>query len=80
MIYECSKCSNSIGDVANWKRHQRLDKILIFSFTRTTLEKSAKLFSKKNFVMQYARETEHNPVCAAYACYSACVSYSLSLL
>ena len=36
-----------IGDVANWKRHQRLDEILIFFFTHTTSEKSAKLFSKK---------------------------------
>ena len=45
-----------IGDVANLKRHQRLDEILIFFFTRTTSEKSAKLFSK-NSVMQYTRET-----------------------
>ena len=37
----------TIGDVANWKRHQRLDEILIFFFTHTTSEKSAKLFSKK---------------------------------
>ena len=40
------KVPGAIGDVANWKRHQRLDEILIV-FTRTTSEKSAKLFSKK---------------------------------
>ena len=47
--------------------------------TRTTSEKSAKLFSK-NSVMQYARETLRNPVCAPYACCNARVSYSISLL
>ena len=40
------KVPGAIGDVANWKRHQRLDEILIV-FTRTTSEKTAKLFSKK---------------------------------
>ena len=45
---------NSI-DVANWKRHQRLDEILIFFYPHYIIE-SAKLFSK-NSVMQYARET-----------------------
>ena len=41
------KANQAIGDAANWKRHQRLDEILIFSFTRTTWEKSGNLFSKK---------------------------------
>ena len=47
--------AEQIGNVANWKRHQRLDEIFMF-FTHTTLKKSAKLFSK-NSVMQYARKT-----------------------
>ena len=47
----------TIGDIANWKRHQQLDEILIFFFffTRTASEKSAKF--SKNYVMQYAHET-----------------------
>ena len=62
---------NPIGDVANWKRHQRVDEILIFFFfylhyireiTKVVFKK------KKNSVMQYACETYCNPVCAAYAC------------
>ena len=41
-----SKGMGTIGDVANWKCHQWVDEVLIF-FTRTTSEKSAKLFKKQ---------------------------------
>ena len=46
--YRVDQHDASIGDVAKWKRHQRLDEIFIF-FIHTTSEKSAKL--------QYTRET-----------------------
>ena len=46
-----------------------------FIFTRTTSEKSAKLFSK-NPVIHYALE-KRNPVCAACACCNVFISYSI---
>ena len=62
------------GDVSNSKRHQRLDKILIFL---PELHRGIRKVVFKNSVMQYARETWRNPVRIAYACYNARVSYGI---
>ena len=43
----------TIGDVANWKRYQQLDEILIFFFYPHYIGE----ISKKTLLMQYARET-----------------------
>ena len=46
----------AIGDVANWKRHQRLDKIYFFFYLHYIGEISEVVFLKKPSVMQYASE------------------------
>ena len=59
--YDCQSDSKyeEIGDVANWKRHQRLDEILMFFFFYPTLHRRNQQSSfQKNSVMQYAHETQ----------------------
>ena len=39
-------CVRTIGDVANWKRHQRLEKILIFFYSHYIREINKVVFKK----------------------------------
>ena len=45
-----------VGDVANWKHHQRMDEILIF-FLPALHRRNQQSCFQNNSVMQYAHET-----------------------